>query len=67
METGFDELVKPTWFTERGGGNLERRGNSPSRTPPHPALLMLFGVRMGGGLPTASLVTLSGLVASAWA
>lgn len=65
-DTGLGELVKPTWFGERVGGNLERSGNPPSLTPPHPPLLMLLGVRMGGGLPTASSVTLSGLVAWAW-
>lgn len=65
-DAGFGELVKLTWFGERVGGNLERSGNPPSLTPPHPPLLMLLGVRMGGGLPTASSVTLSGLVAWAW-
>lgn len=63
METGFGELVKPTWFGERGGGNLERRGNPPSLTPPHPAPLIALGVRIEWGLPTASSVTFSGLVA----
>lgn len=63
VETVVGELVKTTWFGERGGGNLERRGNPPSLAPLQPPLLILLGVRMGGGVPTASSVALSGLVA----
>lgn len=49
-----------------GGGSLARRGNPPSLTPLSPELLTLFGVRMGGELPIASSVPLSGVVAWAW-
>lgn len=58
-------LEPPLRLGGGGGGSLARRGNPPSTTttPPPPPLLTLFGVRMGGELPTASSLPLSGVVA----
>lgn len=63
LEVGWISLPGLTVCLEGGGGSLAKRGKPSSPTPRPPELLVLFGVRTVGELPTASSVPLSGDVA----